>query len=109
MLVVMAAGLALTLWSDATLFDAVAVSGTASIFLSPVLVVGLVAKRHVPLWAYLAAYGAALAGAFAYFARSWPGVATLLPEGHKYEQLRAICIDVLITGFSAVLAGARKG
>ena len=109
MALVMVAGLALTLWGNATLFDAVAVSGTASMFLSPVIVVGLVLRRPVALWAYLVAYGAALAGAFAYFARSWPGVAALLPEGHKYEQLFVICVVVLVTGFAAVLAGARKG
>ncbi|WP_375228070.1 sodium:proline symporter [Roseobacter sp. S98] len=109
MALVMVAGLALTLWGNATLFDAVAVSGTASMFLSPVIVVGLVLRRPVALWAYLVAYGAALAGAFVYFARSWPGVAALLPEGHKYEQLFVICAVVLVTGFAAVLAGARKG
>jgi hypothetical protein len=48
-------------------------------------------------------------GAFAYFARDWSAVAALLPEGHKYEQLLAICIFVLVTGFAAVLAGARRG
>ncbi|WP_298841976.1 sodium:proline symporter [uncultured Roseobacter sp.] len=109
MTLVMAAGLALTLWGNATLFDAVAVSGTASMFLSPVLIVGLVLRRQIALWAYLVAYGAALAGAFAYFARSWPTVAALLPDAHKYEQLLAICVVVLATGFAAVLAGARKG
>ncbi|WP_300031225.1 sodium:proline symporter [uncultured Roseobacter sp.] len=109
MAVVMAAGLALTLWGNATLFDAVAVSGTASMFLSPVLVVGLVLRRQVALWAYLVAWCAAMAGAFAYFARDWPGIAALLPEGHKYEQLLVICTVVLVTGFAAVLAGARKG
>ena len=31
-------------------------------------------------------------GAAAYFARDWPFWAALLPEGHKYEQLLAICL-----------------
>ncbi|MFK7743488.1 MAG: sodium:proline symporter [Roseobacter sp.] len=106
---VMAAGVGLTLWGNATLFDAVAVSGTASMFLAPVLSVGLVLRRPVAQWSYLVAYGAAALGAFAYFARSWPGVAALLPDGHKYEQLLMICIVVLVAGFTAVLAGARKG
>ncbi|MCV3272445.1 SLC5/6 family protein [Roseobacter sinensis] len=109
MVAVMVLGAALTLWGNATLFDAVAVSGTASMFLAPVLLIGLIRGRHVPLWSYLLAYGAAMLGAFAYFARSWPTIAALLPEGHKYEQLLAICVVVLGVGFAAVLAGARKG
>ena len=107
MVVFMAAGTALTLWGNATLFDAVAVSGTASMFLTPVLVAGLVLKRDIALWSYLAAFGAAMAGAFAYFARAWPQVAWALPEGHKYEQLFVICLVVLGVGFAAVLAGLR--
>lgn len=109
MLAFMAAGTALTLWGNATLFDAVAVSGTASMFLTPVLIVGLVMGRPVALWAYLAAFGAAILGAFAYFARSWPTLAAFLPEGHKYEQLLMICVVVLLAGFAAVLAGMRRG
>lgn len=109
MLLVMATGAALTLWGNATLFDAVAVSGTASMFLAPVLLVGLLGGRDVPLWSYLVAYGTAISGAFVYFARGWPSIASLLPEGHKYEQLLVICVVVLIVGTSAVLAGARKG
>ncbi|WP_187428647.1 hypothetical protein ROLI_012570 [Roseobacter fucihabitans] len=106
---VMALGAALTLWGNATLFDAVAVSGTASMFLSPILLVGLMGGRKIPLWSYLLAYGAALIGAFVYFARGWPSIAALLPQGHKYEQLLVICIMVLAIGFTAVLAGTRKG
>jgi len=109
MVVFMVAGTALTLWGNATLFDAVAVSGTASMFLTPVLIVGLVARRDVALWAYMVAFGSAMLGAFAYFGRSWPMVAVALPEGHKYEQLLVICIVVLAVGFAAVLAGLRRG
>ncbi|MEQ6248325.1 sodium:proline symporter [Sulfitobacter sp. HNIBRBA3233] len=109
MVVFMVAGTVLTLWGNATLFDAVAVSGTASMFLAPVLIVGLVMGRSIALWAYLVAFGAAILGAFAYFARSWEAVAPLLPEGHKYEQLLVICIVVLGVGFVAVLAGMRRG
>ncbi|MFG6561906.1 sodium:proline symporter [Sulfitobacter sp. 1A15299] len=105
----MALGALLTLWGNATLFDAVAVSGTASMFLTPVLLIGLVAGRAVPVWSYLAAFAAAMLGAAAYFARGWEWVAMLLPEGHKYEQLLVICVLVLLAGFAAVLAGARRG
>lgn len=108
MVVFMALGALLTLWGNATLFDAVAVSGTASMFLTPVLVVGLLMGRDVALWSYMVAFGAAVLGALAYFGRAWPVVAGLLPEGHKYEQLLVICVVVLVVGFAAVLAGARR-
>ena len=108
MVVFMALGTVLTLWGNQTLFDAVAVSGTASMFLTPVLVVGLVMGRDVALWAYLAAFAAAMLGALAYFARDTALVAGLLPEAHKYEQLLVICVAVLVAGFAAVLAGMRR-
>tara|TARA_R110002049_G_scaffold23545_3_gene83305 strand:+ start:22661 stop:24019 length:1359 start_codon:yes stop_codon:yes gene_type:complete len=105
----MALGAVLTLWGNATLFDAVAVSGTASMFLTPVLLVGLIGGRCIAPWAYLAAFGAAMAGALVYFGRGWGPIAALLPDGHKYEQLLVICVLVLAVGFAAVLAGARRG
>lgn len=108
MVVFMALGALLTLWGNATLFDAVAVSGTASMFLTPVLVVGLLMGWHVPLWSYLVAFVAAALGALAYVGRAWPMVADVLPEGHKYEQLLVICVAVLLVGFAAMLAGARR-
>ncbi|MBY6054868.1 sodium:proline symporter [Leisingera daeponensis] len=102
-----AAGGALTLWGNQTLFDAVAVSGTASMFLTPVLAAAL-AGRQVALWAYLASFAAAMAGAAAYMLRDLPAVAALLYEGHKYEQLLQICLVVLLAGFAAVAAGSRR-
>ncbi|MGH1414665.1 MAG: sodium:proline symporter [Pelagimonas sp.] len=102
------AGTALTLWGNQSLFDAVAVSGTASMFLTPVLIVGLVLNRQVALWAYLVAWGAAMLGAAAYFARTSDFMTGILPTGHKYEQLFVICIVVLVVGFVAVLTGSRR-
>lgn len=108
MLAFMVIGTVLTLWGNATLFDAVAVSGTASMFLAPVLLVGLVLNRRVAAWGYWVAFGAAMLGAFAYFARGWDSIAPLLPEGHKYEQLLVICVVVLVTGFAGVLAAMKR-
>ncbi|MGJ8545133.1 MAG: sodium:proline symporter [Sulfitobacter sp.] len=109
MLVFMALGAGLTLWGNATLFDAVAVSGTASMFLTPVLVFGLVLGRRVARWSYVAAFGAAMLGAMIYFGRSWGWIAEILPQGHKYEQLLVICLAVLLAGFASVVAGLRRG
>ncbi|WP_296762711.1 sodium:proline symporter [Sediminimonas sp.] len=104
MLTFMAVGAVLTLWGNQTLFDAVAVSGTASMFLTPVLMVGLLGGRGISRAGYLGAFVAATTGALAYFLRDVPVVAVTLPEGHKYLQLLAICVVVLIIGFASVLA-----
>ena len=101
-------GAALTLWGNQSLFDAVAVSGTASMFLTPVLLVGLVGSRKIPLWAYLVSFSAAILGALAYFLRDNEAAASVLYDGHKYEQLLLICIAVLLVGFAAILAGSRS-
>ena len=108
MAVFMVLGTGLTLWGNATLFDAVAVSGTASMFLTPVLIGTLVLKRQVAVWSYLVSFAAAILGAVAYFARGSEVFAAILPEAHKYTQLLAICVVVLIVGFAAVLVGSRS-
>jgi len=108
MTVFMVLGAALTIWGNQTLFDAVAVSGTASMFLTPILIVGLVMNRRIAVWSYVVSFAAAIFGGALYFARSADWAMALLPEAHKYEQLLVICIAVLIVGFLATLAGARR-
>jgi hypothetical protein len=108
MVVFMALGGALTLWGNSTLFDAVAVSGTASMFLTPVMVAVFVFGWSVPLWSYLVSFGAAILGASAYFLRGAEFMGAILPEAPKYEQLLAICVVVLVVGFAAVLIGSRR-
>jgi len=101
----MAAGAVLTLWGNKTLFDAVAVSGTASMFLTPVLVLAFVFNRVVPLWSFLVAYIAAILGAAAYMYRGTDLVKMFFDGPHKYDQLLYISITVLIVGFAAGLIG----
>ena len=108
MLAFMGVGTGLTLWGNATLFDAVAVSGTASMFLTPVLVATLVLRFEVRLWSYMVAFAAAMFGAYAYFARSTSFFEALLPEAHKYSQLLMISVAVLVVGFAAVLVGSLR-
>jgi len=101
------AGTALTLWGNKTLFDAVAVSGTASMFLAPVMVWGLVLDRRLPVWSYLVAFAAAMGGAALYLFPESSIATALLPEAHKYTQLLWICIGVLAAGFAAAALGDR--
>lgn len=85
-----------------------AVSGTASLFLTPVLLAGLVMGRRVPVWAFSVSFAAAMAGAVTYFARGAVFAPTPLAEWHKYEQLLAICVVVLLVGCATVFASARR-
>ena len=101
-------GALLTLWGNQTLFDAVAVSGTASMFLTPILLAGLFLDRHVSLWAFLVGFSAAMVGAMLYFARDTIWAKAVLYEGHKYEQLLQICIAVLAIGFAASVIGSHR-
>lgn len=100
MLAFMLVGCLLTLWGNRSLFDAVAVSGTASMFLTPVLVYAFIFKRIIPVWSFLAAFMIALLGAIAYLFHTASWVQWLFGTGHKYDQLLAICWSVLACGFS---------
>ncbi len=101
----MAAGALLTLWGNKTLFDAVAVSGTASMFLTPVLILAFVFNRVVPLWSFLVAYITAILAAAAYMYRGTELVKMFFDGPHKYDQLLYISITVLTVGFAAGLIG----
>ncbi|MEO1422911.1 MAG: sodium:proline symporter [Pseudomonadota bacterium] len=107
----MLGGVLFMLMETEDLFAAVAVSGTASMFLVPVLVLGLWLGREIPLWSYLVAFAAAILGAAAYFFQSTELVIAIFGEGHKYERLLNICLAVLATGFAASLLGlaTRRG
>ena len=83
-------GTLLTLWGNATLFDAVAVAGTASMFLTPVLIVGLVMGRRLRCGHIWWLWRGNL-GAFAYFARGWALCASG-PRGTNTSSLLVICV-----------------
>lgn len=101
-------GTALTLTGSKTLFDAVAVSGTASMFLTPVLITTLVLGRRMALWAYVTGFAAAVAGATLYLFNTSAFAVAILPEAHKYTQLLYICAAVLVVGFAAAALGSSR-
>ena len=91
----MLVGLALVFWGNKDLFSAVAVSGTASMYLAPVVFFSLWGRRDdIPVWSYLFSFILALGGAVLYFTES-SGHSSLLPEIHKYTKLLYICVTVL--------------
>lgn len=105
MLVFMLLGLAMVFFGNKDLFSAVAVSGTASMYLVPVILFSLFAGRQdVPVWSYLASFAFALGGAMMYFLES-SGHTQYMGEAHKYTKLLWICLVVLVGGMAAFALG----
>lgn len=105
----MAGGLLFLFLGSKELYTAVAVSGTASMFLAPVIAFSIFADKRIPGVSYVAAFVAAMAGAVLYFLESSAGtnlVGPLAGVEHKYSKLLVICVAVLATGFAAFGLGA---
>jgi Na+/proline symporter len=98
MSVFMISGLLFTLFPNQSLFDAVAVTGTASLFLTPVMIITFLGG-NIQNWAYFITWLISIMGAFAYVCRDHEVVLYLFPGTHKYDQLLSICLYVLIIGF----------
>ncbi len=91
-------GVALVFLGNKDLFSAVAVSGTASMYLAPVVFFSLWGnRREIALWSYLGSFIIAIVGAALYFMES-SGYSALLGEAHKYTKLLWICLSVLASG-----------
>ena len=102
-------GLGFLFLGSKDLFSAVAVSGTASMYLTPVIVFSvLLGRTDIPAWSYIVSFAAAMFGAALYFLESsghigW--VAPLTGVEHKYSKLLVIFVGVLVTGFTAYAIG----
>lgn len=109
MVVFMAGGLGFLFLGSKDLFGAVAVSGTASMYLTPVIVVSIwLGRTDVPLWSYLVSFLAAMTAAALYFLETggYTGiVGALTGLEHKYAKLLALCVGVLAIGFAAYAVG----
>jgi Na+/proline symporter len=102
----MLGGLLFLLAGTDDLYAAVAVSGTASMFLAPVILFSLFGGRDVPLWSFLVAFAAAMVGAALYFFNGHPIVQATTGNIHKYTLLLWICGAVLFIGCTAFALGA---
>ncbi len=91
-------GLLLVFWGNKDLFSAVAVSGTASMYLAPVVFFSLWGRREdIPVWSYVAVFVIAVGSAALYFVES-SGYTHWLGEYHKYTKLLIISFGVLFSG-----------
>jgi len=98
MLIFMLLGLLCVFYGNQDLFSAVAVSGTASLFLAPVVFFSIFAKREdIPVWSYLGAFVVAIMGASLYFIES-SSYTQWLGDAHKYTKLLVISVSVLSAG-----------
>ncbi|MDV7340622.1 hypothetical protein RYZ26_13530 [Terasakiella sp. A23] len=91
------------------LFAAVAVSGTASMFLTPVIFFNIMMKRDTALWAYVVSFFIALAGGALYMMEAGGHVSLMTPLlglEHKYAKLLVICITVLGVGMTSFALGS---
>jgi Na+/proline symporter len=109
MAVFLIAGIVLVFLGSRDLFSAVAVSGTAALYLAPVTVFSIWLRLDIPVWSYLASFAIALAGAALYFAEESGYLAILQPLTgleHKYSKLLLITACILVSGALAFVAGA---
>jgi Na+/proline symporter len=104
-------GLVLVLVGPPDLFAAVAVSGTASLFLAPVVLFSVLGDRDVALWSYLVAFVVATGAAAVYFLETSGHlslVQSLTGYTHKYDQLLLISLVTLVINMSVFALGLRK-
>ncbi len=107
MSVFMLLGLFLVFIGNKDLFSAVAVSGTASMYLAPVIFFSLWGGRNdIPVWSYAASFILAVSAAVLYFLES-SGHTILLGDAHKYTKLLWISLAVLIGGCSFFWLGGK--
>jgi len=98
MTIFMLLGLLLVFIGNKDLFSAVAVSGTASMYLVPVIFFSLWGGRNdIPTWSYVASFLLAVSAAALYFLESSAHTA-LLGDTHKYTKLLWLSVSVLIGG-----------
>ena len=102
----------LFLWKgNKDLFDAVAISGTVSMFLAPVIFFNIWGNQQTHLWALLVSFFSATIGGILYFLES-SGHAHLsflwFGYEHKYSKLLIICISILIIGCISFYIGKKK-
>jgi Na+/proline symporter len=106
----MAGGLGLLFLGNQDLFSAVAISGTASMFLAPVVFFCIWGGWRVQQWSYALAFAFAMVGATVYFLDSSGHLelfAWLYGPLHDYTKLLVISAAVLVGGCASFVAGRR--
>lgn len=111
MVVAMLGGLLFLFSGSKDLYTAVAVSGTASMYLAPVIFFCVWGNKEVALWAYLTSFVIALGGAALYFVEAGGATSVMTPLlgiEHKYTKLLVICGVILAVGNVAFVMGLKR-
>ncbi len=101
-------GLVLVYVGTDDLFAAVAVSGTASLFLTPVIVFSILAGRDVARWSLVATFFVAMVGAILYFLEDsgYTGlIGGLTGFEHSYSHLLVITLVILVSSMLFFVLG----
>lgn len=101
-------GLALVFFGTDDLYAAVAVSGTASLSLAPVIVFCVLAGREVRPWSFFVTFAAAVTGAILYFLENSGYISivqSIAGPVHGYGKLLLITLGILAVGFTSFFMG----
>lgn len=98
------------LWDSKDLYAAVAVSGTLSMFLLPIIVFCIWGNRDVSLWPVVLTFCVTVFGGITYITESskyttW--MVDLFGYEHKYSKLLIICIAIALVGFISFALGSK--
>ncbi len=109
MVLFMAGGLLFLFGGTKDLYSAVAVSGTASMYLAPVIFFSIwMGKRSIPNWCYYLSFITAMAGAVLYYLEAGGFSDILTPISgleHKYAKLLLISAVIMVLGNGYFLLG----
>ncbi len=92
------------------LYAAVAVSGTVSMFLAPVIFFSIWGNKQIALWPLVLTFIASLSGGVLYMLESskYTSIMDGLGYEHKYSKLLIICIAILVIGCISFFLGQKK-
>ena len=105
-------GGAFLVWNNKDLYAAVAVSGTLSMFLLPVIVFSIWCNRQIALWPLVITFAVTVFGAVTYVTETsayknlhW--MTDVFGYEHKYSKLLIICIVIAVVGFVTFALGSK--
>lgn len=104
-------GLILVLFGNNDLYDAVAISGTISLTLTPVIIFNLLGQRRVASWSFIANFIVSVAGAILYFLEKSGHVkiiGMIFGEVHNYNKLLIITLFIIISGLVFFILGLKR-
>ncbi len=98
------------LWDSKDLYAAVAVSGTLSMFLLPIIVFCIWGNRDVALWPLVLTFAVTVFGGITYVTESsgytsW--MVDMFGYEHKYSKLLIICLVIAVVGFVSFALGLK--